>query len=305
MILVTGATGAVGREVAGLLAGAGPVRILARRPDRVTVRGPEVEVVAGEYGDRSALDRALRGIDSVFLVTNSPTEPDDERVAAAAGAAGVRHIVKLSMMAVEEPDADDFITRLQRGNERAVRESGVPWTFVRPRTFMSNTLSWASGIRSDAVVRALYGDAPVACVDPRDVAAVAVAALTGTGHEGRAYAVSGPEAITAREQTAQLSQLLGRPLRFEELSPDQARESLLAKYPRPVAEAFLESAERRRAGAKAAVTPAVEELTGRRARTFRTWAADHAEAFGPSGPTSRTEGSPTSGTEGSPTSRTE
>ncbi|MFF6908919.1 NAD(P)H-binding protein [Streptomyces sp. NPDC012389] len=279
MILVTGATGAVGREVAGLLAAAGPVRILARRPERVTVRGPEVDVVAGEYADRASLDRALRGIDAVFLVTNSPTEPDDARVAEAAAAAGVRHLVKLSMMAVEEPDADDFITRLQRGNEQTVRESGVPWTFIRPRTFMSNTLSWAPGIRSDGVVRALHGDAPVACVDPRDIAAVAVAALTGTGHEGRAYAVSGPEAITARQQTAQLSELLGRPLRFEELPLDRAREALLAKYPQPVAEAFLESAERQRAGAKAAVLPTVEELTGRPARTFRTWAADHTASF--------------------------
>ncbi|MFJ1592759.1 NAD(P)H-binding protein [Kitasatospora albolonga] len=279
MILVTGATGAVGREVAGLLAGTGPVRILARRPERVAVRGPEVDVVAGEYGDRDSLDRALRGVDAVFLVTNSPTEPDDERVATASAAAGVRRLVKLSMMAVEEPDADDFITRLQRGNEQAVRDSGVPWTFVRPRTFMSNTLSWAPGIRSEGVVRALYGTSPVACVDPRDVAAVAVAALTGTGHEGRTYAVSGPEAITAREQTEELAEALGRPLRFEELTPDRAREALLAKYPRPVAEAFLESAERQRAGAKAAVVPTVEQLTGRPARTFRTWAADHAGAF--------------------------
>ncbi|MEU5037485.1 NAD(P)H-binding protein [Streptomyces rubiginosohelvolus] len=279
MILVTGATGAVGREVAGLLAAAGPVRILARRPERLTVRGDGVEVVEGAYGDRPALDRALEGVSSVFLVTNSPTDPDDERVAGAAAAAGVRHLVKLSMMAVEEPGADDFITRWQRRNEETIRASGVPWTFVRPRTFMSNTLSWAPGIRSAGVVRALYGDAPVACVDPRDVAAVAVAALTGAGHEGRTYAVSGPEAITAREQTAQLSRVLGRPLRFEELGLDAARKALLAKYPRPAAEAFLESAERQRAGAKAAVVPTVEELTGCQARPYRTWAADHADAF--------------------------
>lgn len=281
MILVTGATGVVGREVAGQLAAAGPVRILARRPERLTVRGEGVEVVEGEYADRAALDRALRGVASVFLVTNSPAEPDDERVAAAAAAAGVGHLVKLSMMAVEEPGADDFITRLQRGNEQAIRDSGVPWTFVRPRTFMSNTLSWARGIRSAGVVRALYGDAPVACVDPRDVASVAVAVLTGTGHEGKAYAVSGPEAITAREQTAQLARVLGRPLRFEELDVAAARTALLAKYPQPVAEAFLESAERQRAGAKAAVLPTIEELTGRPARPYRVWSAEHAAAFAP------------------------
>ncbi|MEV1047497.1 NAD(P)H-binding protein [Streptomyces sp. NPDC049916] len=280
MILVTGATGAVGREVAGRLAAAGPVRVLARRPERLTVRGPGVEAVAGEYGDRGALDRALKGVTSVFLVTNSPTEPDDERVATASAEAGVRHLVKLSMMAVEEPGAEDLITRVQRRNEQTIRESGVPWTFVRPRTFMSNTLSWAPGIRSSGVVRALHGDAPVACVDPRDVAAVAVHVLTGTGHEGRAYAVSGPEAISAREQTAQLARELGRPLRFEELDRETARTALLARYPVPVAEAFLESAERQSAGAKAAVVPTVGELTGAAARPFRTWAADHRDAFG-------------------------
>ncbi|MDQ0982745.1 NmrA family NAD(P)-binding protein [Streptomyces sp. V2I9] len=279
MILVTGATGAVGREVAALLAAAGPVRILARRPERLRVTGDGVEVVAGAYADRRALDRALRDVTSTFLVTNSPTEPDDERVAEAAADAGVRHLVKLSMMAVEEPGADDFITRRLRENERTIRESGVPWTFVRPRTFMSNTLSWAPGIRSEGVVRALHGDAPVACVDPRDVAAVAVAALTGTGHEGKAYAVSGPEAITAREQTAELARVLGRPLRFEELGVDAARAALLAKYPLPVAEAFLESAERQRVGAKAEVTTAVRELTGRPARPYRVWSADHARSF--------------------------
>ncbi|WP_455360112.1 SDR family oxidoreductase [Streptomyces sp. SYSU K21746] len=279
MILVTGATGAVGREVAGLLAGAGPVRILARRPERVRVSGPEVDVVAGEYGDRPSLDLALRGVGAAFLVTNSPTEPDDERFATAAKAAGVRHLVKLSMMAVEEPGADDFITRLQRENERALRECGPPWTFLRARTFMSNALSWAPGIRSDGVVRALYGTSPVACVDPRDIAEVAVRVLTEPGHEGKAYALSGPEAISAQQQTAQLSEVLGRPLSFEELGPDRALAQLLGRYPRPVAEAFLESAERQRAGAKAGVVPTVAEVTGRPARPFRTWAADHAEAF--------------------------
>lgn len=248
MILVTGVTGVVGRQVAHLLARTGPVRVLARRPERVTVTGPNVEVCAGEYADRPGLDRALNGVRAAFLVTNSATEPDDERFAAAAREAGVRHLVKLSMLAVGEPGADDFITRRQRENERAVRESGLDWTFLRARTFMSNTLSWAPAIRSDGVVRALYGTSPVACVDPRDIAEVAVRALTRPGHEGRAYALSGPEAITARQQTARLSEVLGRSLRFEELGLEAAREQLLRKYPRPVADAFLESAERQRAG---------------------------------------------------------
>jgi uncharacterized protein YbjT (DUF2867 family) len=126
----------------------------------------------------------------------------------------------------------------------------------------------------------LYGTSRVACVDPRDIAAVAVRVLTEADrHEGRAYALSGPEAISAAEQAAQLAQVVGRPLRFEELSRGEAEERLLRRHPRPVAEAFLASAERQRAGGKAVVLPTVRHLTGRPARTFRDWAADHVAAF--------------------------
>ncbi|WP_345630332.1 SDR family oxidoreductase [Streptomyces thinghirensis] len=279
MILVTGATGTVGREVARLLAGRFPLRVLARRPERVRITGERVRVVAGDYADRASLDRALTGVRAAFLVTNSPVEPDDERFADAARAAGVRHLVKLSAHAVADPGADDFVTRRQRDNEAAVRASGLDWTFLRPRRFMSNTLSWAGSIRSEGVVRALYGLSPNATVDPRDIAEVAVRALTEPGHEGRSYALSGPEPVSAAQQTAELSEVLGRPLRFEELSRRQAREQLLRRYPRPVADALLDSAVRQLTGAKATVGNTVLEVTGRPARAYRTWARDHAAAF--------------------------
>ncbi|WP_329398659.1 NAD(P)H-binding protein [Streptomyces melanogenes] len=280
MILVTGATGTVGGEVARLLAADHPLRILARRPERVTVAGPAVDVVAGEYADRDSLDRALKGVRAAFLVTGSIGERDDVRFVEAARAAGVRHLVKLSALAVTDPAADDLITARQRENETAVRESGLAWTLLRPRAFMTNTLSWARSVREDGVVRALYGDAPNATVDPRDIAEVAALALTEPGaHEGRAYALSGPAAVTAAEQTALLGAALGRPLRFEELGPERARAALLARYPQPVAEALLHSAERQRAGAKAGVSPTVQELTGRPARSYAEWARDNAAAF--------------------------
>ncbi|WP_371652632.1 MULTISPECIES: NAD(P)H-binding protein [unclassified Streptomyces] len=280
MILVTGATGTVGGEVARLLAAAHPLRILARRPERVTVTGPAVEVAGGEYADRDSLDRALKGVRAAFLVTGSIGEPDDLRFVEAARAAGVRHLVKLSALAVTDPAADDLITRRQRENETAVRESGLAWALLRPRAFMTNTLSWARSVREEGVVRALHGDAPNATVDPRDIAEVAARVLTEPGaHEGRAYALSGPAAVTAAEQTALLGDALGRPLRFEELGPERARAALLARYPQPVAEALLHSAERQRAGAKAGVAQTVQELTGRPARSYAEWARDHADAF--------------------------
>ncbi|MFF4830215.1 NAD(P)H-binding protein [Streptomyces sp. NPDC001315] len=279
MILVTGATGTVGGQVAGLLAGTRPLRILARRRSEVAAAGPDAEVVRGEYADHGSLLRALTGVRAAFLVTNDIAEPDDERFVAAARASGVRHVVKLSAYAVADPQAQDLITRKQRQNERILRDSGLDWTFLRPRAFMSNALAWAPRVRSDGVVRALHGSAPDACVDPRDIAEVAVRALTGPGHEGKAYQLTGPEAITPQQQTACLSEALGRPLRFQELTADQARSQLLRRYPPVVAEALMRSAQRRLEGGKSQVVSTVRDVTGSPARDFRAWATDHAEAF--------------------------
>ncbi|MDR3080900.1 MAG: SDR family oxidoreductase [Streptomyces sp.] len=279
MILVTGATGTVGREVARRLSGRHPLRMLVRDPRRVTFAAPAGEVVAGDYGDEASLARALRDVRVAFLVTNRVGGPDDERFVAAARAAGVRHLVKLSAAAVTDPLADDLITRWQRGTEEAIRTSGLDWTFLRPRSFMSNTLGWASGIRSDGVVRALYGNAPNACVDPRDIARAAVRVLTEPGHESKAYVLTGPEPLSGAEQAERLAHVLRRPIRFEEIGPEQAREQWKRRHPAPVADALLASAERQLAGAKAAVDPMLERVTARPATSYATWAADHAQVF--------------------------
>ncbi|MGP4047410.1 NAD(P)H-binding protein [Streptomyces sp. 2A115] len=280
-ILLTGASGTVGREVAARLDQKLPVRILARNPQRVIGAGPRAELVVGDYADPASLERAMRGVHTAFVVTNDVGGSDDARLVRAAHIAGVRRLVKLSAAAVEDPQADDLITRWQRDSEDLIRSSGLTWTFLRPRSFMSNTLAWASSIRSEGVVRALYGTSANACVDPRDIAEVAVRALTEDGHEGRAYTLTGPEPLTAVEQTAELSRALGIPLTFAELTPGQQRDQLLARYPEPLARALVQSAERQRAGAKARPTPTVEDLTGRPASPFATWARDHASAFTP------------------------
>ncbi|MFE0178743.1 NAD(P)H-binding protein [Streptomyces sp. NPDC059002] len=278
-ILVTGATGTVGREVVRRIDGRLPVRILARTPRRVDGAGPSAEIVEGDYADPDSLARALRGVRTAFVVTNDVGGDDDARFVRAAAAAGVRHLVKLSAAAVEDPCADDLITRWQRGNEDLIRDSGLDWTFLRPRSFMSNSLGWASSIRAEGVVRGLYGASANACVDPRDIAEVALRALTEDGHAGRSYILTGPGAISAVDQTAELSRVLGVPLAFVELTPSEQRERYLARYPEPLAEALMQSARRQGDGAKARVTPVVEEVTGRPARPFADWAADHAAAF--------------------------
>ncbi|UQX05316.1 SDR family oxidoreductase [Streptomyces sp. RerS4] len=280
MILVTGATGTVGGQVLRGLGADHAVRVMARDPRKVGAPAG-VEVVHGDYGDPDSLDRALAGVRGVFLVTARVGGDDDEVFLRAARRAGVRHVVKLSAAAVEDDRANDLITRWQRENERLLRDSGMEWTLLRPRSFMSNTLSWAGSIRSEGVVRTLYGASSNACVDPRDIAEVAVRALTEAGHAGRAYTLTGPRAVTAIEQTAQLSELLGRPLRYEEVEPDQARARWGERYPAAVVDALSRSAERQRDGAKVRVEPTVREVTGRPAGSFEDWARDHLAAFMP------------------------
>ncbi|WP_225102435.1 SDR family oxidoreductase [Streptomyces sp. CoH27] len=281
MILVTGATGTVGRELVRLLPADVPVRIMVRDPAKAPGVPSAAETVAGDFADPRSLARALAGVRTAFLVTTDPSGEHDARFVGAARTAGVRRVVKLSAAAVLDPEADDLITRWQRASEELLRASGLEWTLLRPRAFMSNSLSWAASIRSERTVRALYGTSANACVDPRDVAAVAVRALTGQGHAGRAYTLTGPEAVTAAGQTDLLGRLLGIPLRFEELTPDAARAGLSRRCPEPVVEALLASARRQRAGAKAGVEDTVRTVTGCPARSFRQWAEDHLEAFAP------------------------
>jgi uncharacterized protein YbjT (DUF2867 family) len=281
VILVTGATGTVGRELLRRLPADVRVRVMARDPGRVAAAGPQIETVAGDYTDTRSLERALAGVRTAFLVTTAVEGQHDERFLRAARAAGLQRVVKLSAAAVLDDRAQDLITRWQRASEEALRGCGLEWTLLRPRAFMSNCLSWAASVRGEGVVRALNGTSVSPCVDPRDIAGAAVRVLTEEGHEGRAYTLTGPEAIAPVEQARQLGRLLGVPLRFEELSPQQARAGLGLRYPQPVVEALLASAERQRAGAKARVDGALAALLGRPATTFREWARDHLEAFAP------------------------
>jgi uncharacterized protein YbjT (DUF2867 family) len=281
MILVTGATGTVGAEVVRRLPAGLAVRVLVRDPARAADIAGRAETVRGDYEDERSLARALDGVRGAFLVTSSLDGDHDARFLRAARSAGVRHVVKLSAAAVADSRADDAITTRQRENERLLRACGMEWTLLRPRAFMSNALTWAAAVRKERVVRALYGSSANACVDPRDIAEVAVRALTGAGHAGRTHTLTGPEAITAVEQTAQLAALLGCRLRFEELSVEEARRGLRALHPEPVVEALLHGARRQSDGAKAGVESTVREVTGRPAASFRAWARDHLAAFAP------------------------
>ncbi|WP_327698334.1 NAD(P)H-binding protein [Streptomyces sp. NBC_00459] len=283
MILLTGATGTVGGQVARRLPAGEPVRLLARDPERAAaLAGPHTEVVGGDFEDPASLRRALTGVRSALLVTRNPlTHSHDENFLTAARAAGVGHAVKLTTLSVTEPDATDLITQWQRENERLLRASGLSWTLLRPRAFMSNTLGWARSIRAEGLVRSANGTVATAAIDPRDIADVAVRALTDPEkHTARTYALTGPAGVTPVEQTEILGELLRRPLKFVELTDDQVLRELIARYPEPLAHALAESAARGRHGSKAQVEPTVAELLGRPARGYREWAAEQLAEFG-------------------------
>ncbi|MFI6736337.1 NAD(P)H-binding protein [Nonomuraea sp. NPDC050451] len=275
MIMVIGATGTIGREVLAELRRSGvKTRALTRDPARAGL--PEdVEVVRGDLGDPATLPPALDGVTSVFLTGVGHRRAEHDRaLVRAARAAGVAHVVQLSSLAVEERTAG-VLAGWHLEGERAVRESGLRWTILRPNGFMSNALQWAPAIAAAGVVRAPYGDLPSSVVHPGDVAAVAAAVLLGGGHDGAVYPITGPQALTPRDQVRVIGEVLGRPLRFEELPVERAREQLLRHMPPETADAVLAGRANADLAVRARVDPTVAELTGRPARTFREWATQH------------------------------
>jgi uncharacterized protein YbjT (DUF2867 family) len=275
-ILVTGATGTVGRPVvAQLLAAGAPVRALTRNPDAAGLP-PGAEVVRGDLTVPVTLDGCLDGIDTVFLVWTA---------AAAAAPAAVERIARLARRVVylsaphrtphpffQQPNP---AAALHAENERLLAASGLAWTFLRPGMFAANALAWwAPQIRAGDVVRWPYAAAPTAPLHERDLAAVAVRALLEDGHAGAEYVLTGPQSLEQREQVATIGDVLGRPLRYEEMSPEEAYRELRA--PAAVVTMLL-NAWAAALGQPALVTSTVEAITGRPARTFREWVGDHAE----------------------------
>ncbi|WP_434587171.1 NAD(P)H-binding protein [Streptomyces sp. A5-4] len=281
-IVIAGATGTVGRLTAARLAatGAHELTLLTRDPEKAAAQGLPGRLVGAEFASPSTLRDGMRGADTLLLITNDPLHPEhDINLLAAAAAAGMEHVVKLSAQAVSDPDADDLITRWQRENEQRLKDSGPAWTLLRPRSFMTHALAWRDGIVERGVVRSVHGDSLNACVDPSDIADAAVRALTVDGPHMRTYALTGPRAISDRDKTAVLADILNQPLAFEEISLDQARQQWRGRLPECMVDALTASAERQRSGAKAAVADGVREATGHAPRPFRTWAAEEASAF--------------------------
>ncbi|HEV7896787.1 MAG TPA: SDR family oxidoreductase [Planosporangium sp.] len=275
MILVTGATGNVGRQVVNQLLDAGEkVRAISRDPARAGLPA-EVEVLRADLGEPDTLPAALRGVDRAYLF---PVSGRLDGFLAAARDARLDRIVLLSSLAVTF-DPLDPIGQAHAGCERAVADSGLPWTFVRPGAFMANDLAWAPAIRAGDVVRGPYGDAATAPIDERDIAAVAVRALLDEGHAGRAYELSGPESLTTVDRVRLIGEAIGRDLRFEEQAPEEARRQMAGYGVPPAIVDALLAMFASAVGTTAPVLPAVEEVTSRPPYRYARWVERHAADF--------------------------
>ena len=280
MILVTGATGTVGSGlVVELLRRGARVRALTRRPDEAIVPAG-VAVVGGDLDDPPSLREAVAGVERVFMLSDgSRLGHRDANLAAAAAAAGARQIVKLSVLSASHA-ATDPITRWHVAGEQAVRDSGIAWTFLRANGFMSNALRWAPSIAAGQTVYAPYASGRTSVVDPVDIAAVAAAALTEDGHEGHAYDLTGPQALSPADQVEILGHSLGLALTYVEIAPEVAREQM-ERYGMSsvMADAVLQSLATALLAVNASVSSDIERVTGRPARDFRAWADAHHAAF--------------------------
>ncbi|MFE5582874.1 NmrA family NAD(P)-binding protein [Kitasatospora sp. NPDC056531] len=274
-ILVIGATGSVGRHVVAALAEGGhEVRALVRDAAKAALPAG-VEAVQGDLAAPESLVDALSGgVESVYLMW--PGIPVQPRVVELIDQHAER-VVYLSTDVADLAD-DEPAVIFHQEIERLIRRSGLGWTFVRAIDFAGNTLGWADQVRQ-GVVRWPYGEARRSLIHERDIADVAVAALTEDGHGGGKYVVTGPESISHAELARIIGEETGTEVRWEELAPETAREQLTAAWGNA---AFVESRLRAWEGftrEPERVTDTVQQVLGHPARSFRSWVRDHAEDF--------------------------
>ena len=282
MIVVTGATGHVGSELVRLLSAKNvSVRALTRDPRRArSMRG--VDWVRGDLADADSLPRLFRGADRMFLLTSNS---DDMRALqvnsiVAARAAGVAHVVKGSALGASDHSKSP-IGKAHYEVERALQESGIAWTILRPHVFMQNFLDIAPTIAREGKIRSPSGDAKIPFIDARDIAAVAAVALTAPGHEGKKYVLTGPEALSYGDVARIIGKAIGKPLEYVAESPEETRERLVrAGAPPSMIESTLALAAYQRAGGPTAeISTTFEELLGRPPRSFAQFVQDHASVF--------------------------
>ncbi|MFE2444876.1 NAD(P)H-binding protein [Streptomyces sp. NPDC059426] len=280
MIVVTGATGNVGRPLVEALAAVGEqVTAVSRRPTGAEL--PEgVRHHRADLADPGSLRPVLDGADALFLLFAGELLAGTAQTGAlldVARSAGVRRVVLLSSQAAgTRPEAVSHAP--MRAFEDAVRPSGLDWTILRPGGFASNAFAWTESVRKERMIAAPFADVGLPVVDPEDIAEVAAATLRGRGHAGRTYELTGPAPVSPRQQAQTIGDALGEPVRFTELSRERARAEMLRFMPEPVADGTLDILGEPTA-AEQRVSPDVERVLGRPPRAFADWARRTAGLF--------------------------
>jgi uncharacterized protein YbjT (DUF2867 family) len=283
VILITGATGTVGSEVVRRLSAQGiQVRALTRDLHKVeAIKLPHVQFVQGEFDDPDSIRRACAGVEREFLLSNSTERAEKQQITFAelAQESGVRHIVKLSQLHADMNSTGRFL-RYHGAVEAAIEAAGVTFTFLRPNLYMQGLLNFRQSIKEKGAFFAAADEGRVSAVDVRDLADVAVAALTGSQHNDKRYSLTGPEALTFGEMAKQLSAALGRTIEFVDVAPEAMREALVGLgFPAWQADGLLEEFAMYRKGEAADVEAGVIEALNRSPRSFENLARDYAPLF--------------------------
>lgn len=281
MYLVTGATGHVGGPVAMQLHEQGhSVRALVRDPAQAASLAAGIELAIGDLDDPDSVSKAVAGVEAIFLMQVGGGSEQTKTMIAAARDAAVPRIVLLSSAGARllpldaNPMGAAFAAR-----EQVLRESGLGVTYLRPSAFASNAFGWRDSIRAGQVVDPT-GDGVFAVIDPEDIARVAVAVLTEDGHVGNGYLLTGPQALTSREQVEIIAEMTGRPIDFQDVTPHEFAQAAIQRgTPPEQAHLFERLNEVLRARRSVNITDDVENITGIAPATFRDWCERHADAF--------------------------
>jgi len=280
-VLVTGATGTVGRDVAKLLSKKGAaVRAGVRDQAKARQRfDDDIALATFDFEDDSSFAGALDGVAKVFLLP--PLLPNQVQLTStfvdAAKRAGVRRIVKLSAVGVDD-EIRFTVGKWHAANEQHIRESGLAFTFLRPNSFMQNFITYFPP--RDGTIYLPWGNGKASLVDTRDIAAVAAEALTSDGHEGKTYTLTGPAALGIAEVASILSEVAGREINYVDVPESAARDGMLqAGVPQWQVEPILELHATNKQNRWTAVTADVEKVTGNPPIDFAQFARDHVEKF--------------------------
>jgi uncharacterized protein YbjT (DUF2867 family) len=281
-ILIAGAGVTGGEVLRQLVAADRKARALVRSPERAeSLRKLGAELIEGNFADCNSWKRALDGVAAVFniIVAHRDAVSWNDVFLDCAKQSGVRHVVQLSGMSVSPKSPAEFHRQMSQCDD-ALTASGLSHTILRPNVFYQNMLRFARSIRDRGCFRSAVGDAGISMIDVRDIAEVAVKALTERGHSGNIYVLTGPQALTYFDVARLLSDAIGKPVVYGALTEDEAvRELIENGLPEPVARTRVEVHRSFSTGAFAEVTGNLQTLLHRAPRSFAEFARDYASAF--------------------------